>query len=128
MKRPLKISSLLLCAVALQSCTRELDIQVSTQTGTAILSFTRTHLMFWTKPYTACVNLVSVHEQTSDRKVWTIRASNDKCVPMHQISVGDLPNGFEIQGTGHALASGRSYYAVVIAETEAGQSGNWVQP
>lgn len=127
MKR-VSIGSVLLAALLLQACTKELKIEVSTETGAPVLAFMEPKFVFWSEPSAACVKLISVHDHASNHVVWAIRPFNATCVKVQQVRVGKIPSGFEIKGTGSTLVTGRSYYAVAIAEGEAGQSDPWLQP
>jgi len=123
-----RVSMVLVGAVTLQACTRDLGVEVSMEAGSAVLSFHRNHLVFWSRPASPCVKLISVHEAQTDVQVWAVRPLNRDCVEMSTVSVGAIPTGFKLRGPARSLVQGRVYYAAVIADTEAGQSDVWVQP
>ena len=116
--------ALTLC-VFLESCTRELTLEVSTVGREVSIRFKTSGLFKADK--TSCVIVAAVYDTLAKREVWSFGPSVGECADLNSFVVGSVPRRF-VAYHNEKLVSGRSYYATVISATENGKSDTWVQP
>lgn len=126
--RVLAVAGLLVCILALQGCTRDLDMNVSIVNGKVQLNFVTRKLFMFSQPRETCVIGVQVIDVDTSQEQWAVQSQGRVCSNTTGILVGTAPKGFKLESAPSPLISGHRYYASVVAETESGRSDTWTQP